>query len=118
MAKMDGERVLDLWAQGLGQGQIAAMIGCFPNEVGALISKARERGDRRAVRRDAFAASSVARQAFKASQIKGLTHAAKLRCAARFPASIDELIRVARESPVPVTKCPPGVHCGWRPRWL
>ncbi len=113
MRRMDDDRSVDLRPRNSGKEEtaIAAARSAHGIRGQVFTSIGPDHGD--TARRDPKPVSLS-----KPSPGMRLTHAAKLRRAARFPATIDELVNAARRSSVPVTKCPPGVHSGWRPRWL
>jgi hypothetical protein len=100
--------VLDLWAAGKNRAEIAGELRCDPLTVTSVVSRARCAGDRRAKRRGnryghgyGAAMKSATNGAYKAFF--------RQRRARRFPCTIDELVRIARESNLPVTVIPLGV---------
>ncbi len=48
----------------------------------------------------------------------GLSATVRRRRGKRFPANLADLKIVAATATVAVTKCPPGIHSGWRPKWF
>jgi hypothetical protein len=102
------ELVLDLWAAGKNRAEIAGMVRCDSLPVTSVVARARCVGDRRAKRR-----RNRGRQghgaAMKTATNRTYKAFARQRCARRFPCALDELVRIARESSVPVTVVPLGV---------
>jgi hypothetical protein len=102
------ELVLDLWAAGKNRAEIAGMVRCDSLAVTSFVARARCVGDRRAKRRRNRGRQGH-RAAMKTATNRTYKAFTRQRCARRFPCTLDELVRIARETSVPVTVVPLGV---------
>ena len=118
------ENVIALWHEGMKVTAIGERTGLSIGAVGAIVSRARQRGDLRAVarytKRQIYASSHnrvVAAKVFAASRTRYHTKrlAKKHKLA---PISQAELAMLVAQSSVAVTKLSPGAHLGWRPTWF
>lgn len=112
------ERILDLWAAGLGQNEIAEQVGEFRSAVGWIVARARAVGDHRATRHDSFIVAerrSAPCERAKLTRIR--RRLARAKAGTRFPASVSELSALVRASDVAITKCPPGIPFTGIPTW-
>jgi hypothetical protein len=117
------ERVLNMWADGFTATEIADCIGSMPTTVGNIVIAARERGDRRAVRRTgSFARADIRLVGIRKrrSEEFHVMRACRRRrqLGQQFPSSLTELQQAVRASDAPITKLPASIHVGWRPSWL
>ena len=112
------ERILDLWAAGLGQSEIAERVGEFRSTVGWIVARARALGDRRATRHDSFAVAAPRSPPGEPAKVARMRRRiARAKAGVRFPASVHELSALARASDVTITKCPPGIPFTGIPTW-
>jgi hypothetical protein len=112
------ERILDLWAAGLGQDEIAEQVGEFRSAVGWIVARARALGDSRATRHDSFANASRRLPPTEQTKVARIRRrVARAKAGTRFPASVSELSALARASDVAITKCPPGIPFTGIPTW-
>jgi hypothetical protein len=110
--------VLDLFARKLSLGEISVLVDGVPiGTLGAIVHRARKRGDQRAAprRRGGKHAPAPARhppgvepQRFR-----------RRRLARAFPSTPAELKAAIAQTSVPVRRFSPGLATwGWRPSWL
>lgn len=60
---LEQERILDMWAAGRATNEIAASLALTPNSVRDIVSRARGRGDKRAVLRERGSPRMIDREA-------------------------------------------------------
>jgi hypothetical protein len=102
------EVILNMWAAGTRQGEIAAAIPCDVEMINSVLQHARKDGDRRAIRRQLFHknfGSIDTREGISHAQSNVLR---RTRLGKRFPATREELVQIAAASGVKVTILPPG----------
>jgi hypothetical protein len=108
LARSHAEVILNMWAAGRHQGEIAAAIPCEVEVIGRVLRRARNDGDRRAMRRQLFhknLGSVDTREGIRHAQSSVLR---RTRLGKRFPATREELVQIAAASGVKVTILPPG----------
>jgi hypothetical protein len=108
LARNHAEVILNMWAAGRRQAEIAAAIPCDVEVIGRVLRRARNDGDRRAIRRQLFHknfGSVDTREGIKHAQSSVLR---RTRLAKQFPATREELVQIAAASGVKVTILPPG----------
>jgi hypothetical protein len=108
LARSHAEVILNMWAAGRRQAEIAAAIPCEVEVIGRVLRRARNDGDRRAIRRQLFHknfGNVDAREGIKPAQSSVLR---RTRLGKRFPATREELVQIAAASGVEVTILPPG----------
>jgi hypothetical protein len=91
LAGSHAEVILNMWAAGRRQAEIAAAIPCDVGEIGRVLRRARDDGDRRAIRRQLFHknfGSVDTREGIKHAQSSVLR---RTRLGKRFPATREEL---------------------------
>jgi hypothetical protein len=108
LAGSHSEVILNMWAEGRRQGEIAAAIPCDVEVISTVLKRARKDGDRRAMRRQSFHknfGSFDTREGIRHAQSSMLR---RTRLGKRFPATREELMQIAAASGVEVTILPPG----------
>jgi hypothetical protein len=112
LARSHAEVILNMWAAGKRQGEIAAAIPCDIEVISWVLRRARNDGDRRAIRRQLFhknLGGVDTREGIRHAQSSVLR---RTRLGKRFPATREELMQIAAASGVKVTILPPG-HATW-----
>ena len=108
--------ILDLWRQGKDRGEIADIVKLTPHQVSGMITRARENGDKRAIRRISGNQKSLVK--WKDNARLGVQMNKRNNIARKFPISRQELQRIAASSNHPLTKLPVGWHAGHWPKAL
>ncbi len=111
------ERILELWAAGFDQEEIAEQTGEFGCGVGWIVVKARAAGDCRARRHDGFGRGARRSPPWARRAGTRARSAMRVKTGMRFPVSVQELSAIARASDAIVDRCPPGIPFGGVPRW-
>lgn len=112
--KMDHDVILDMWEAGESTDAIAAAVGTLTNNsILGIVSRHRQKGDRRAVIR-----GNTGRTATKERLSAIMTQVRRRRWLQKFPASAADLDRAIASFSGPITHLPCGVHAGHVPQCL